>query len=181
MEVWKPVNGYEWYYEVSNLGRIRSLDRITVFKDGRTRKFYGKILEANTVNNSGYATISLHENGKSKTILIHRIVAEAFIDNPLECKEINHIDQDKLNNSVDNLEWCTHKENVNHGDEIERGAKKQRKIFVQKDMSGNVVKVWSGFKKMQRETGFQRKSVYDCCIGKRDSYKGFRWEYSEAF
>ena len=92
MEVWKSVKGYEGYYEVSNEGRIRSLDRITVFKDGRKRKFYGKILENNAVNNSGYATIGLHDCGKQKTLLVHRIVAEAFVDNPHMYGEVNHID-----------------------------------------------------------------------------------------
>lgn len=180
MENWKPVKGYEIFYEVSDKGRIRSLDRVTVFKDGRTRKFFGKILEIKTTNRSGYLTIGLHDNGSQKTVLVHRLVAEAFVDNPQSYNEVNHIDQDKLNNSAENLEWCTHKENVNHGDEIERGAIKQRRNFKQLDLNGNLIKIWSGFKEMQRETGFQRKSVYDCCVGKRDSYKGFRWEYEEA-
>ena len=179
MENWKPVKGYEMFYEVSDKGRIRSLDRVTVFKDGRIRKFYGKILECSTVNNSGYLTIGLHNNGNSKTFLVHRIVAEAFIKNPHLCNEVNHIDQNKLNNSANNLEWCTHRENVNHGDEIERGAKKQRRSFRQIDLNGKLIKIWNGFKQMQRETGIQRKSVYDCCIGKRESYMGFRWEYVE--
>lgn len=180
MEIWRPVKGYEGLYEVSNKGRIRSLDRIAIFKDGRSRKYYGKVLEIKTVNNSGYLTVGLHNNGKQKTLLVHRVVAEAFIDNPNRYPEVNHIDQDKLNNRIENLEWCTHIKNVNHGDEIERGAAKQRRNFRQLDMDGNLIRVWSGFKKMERETGFQRKSVYDCCIGKRDSYKGFRWEYEEA-
>lgn len=108
---------------------------------------------------------------------MHRIVAEAFIENSNGYTEVNHIDQNKFNNDVSNLEWCTHKENVNHGDEIERGAIKQRRKFRQLDLNGNLIKIWNGFKQMQRETGFQRKSVYDCCTGKRDSYKGFKWEY----
>ena len=180
MEEWKPVKNYEQYYEVSSLGRIRSLDRKTIFKDGRVRQFYGKVLIINTVNNSGYLTVSLHDRGKSKTFLVHRIVAEAFVENPNQYTEVNHIDQNKKNNRVENLEWCTNKENVNHGNEIERGAKKQRRNFVQLDMDGNLVKVWSGFKKMQRETGVQRKSVYECCVGKRDSYMGYKWKYAEA-
>ena len=180
MEIWKPVIGYENYYEVSNKGRIRSLDRVTLFKDGKTRKFCGKIISLRAMNNSGYLTVGLHDTGKQKTFLVHRIVAEAFIENPNGYKEINHIDQNKLNNDVSNLEWCTHKENVNHGDEIERGAIKQRRCFRQLDMDGNLIKVWNGFKKMQRETGFERKSVYECCIGKRESYKGYRWEYAEV-
>lgn len=180
MEIWKPVKGYEELYEVSNQGRVRSLDRVIVFKDSRKRKFYGKILKTKTVNNSGYQTIALHDSGKSKTFLVHRIVAETFLDNPLFLGEVNHIDQNKLNNKADNLEWCTHKENMNHGDEIERGARKQRRKFRQLDLDGNLIKVWHGFKQMERETGLQRKSVYDCCVGKRESYMGFKWEYEEA-
>lgn len=94
--------------------------------------------------------------------------------------EVNHIDENKFNNKASNLEWCTHKENVNHGNEIERGARKQRRSFCQLDMDGNLIRIWHGFKKMQRETGFQRKSVYECCVGKRESYKGYKWEYLEA-
>ncbi len=177
MEIWKAVKGYEGIYEVSNFGRIRSLDKEITFKDGRRRKFYGRILRTNTLNNSGYVTVGLHDHGHQISYLLHRVVAEAFVENPNNYSEVNHIDQNKMNNSSDNLEWCTHKENVNHGDEIERGSQKQRKSFRQLDMDGNVIKLWSGFKKMQRETGYQRKSVYECCTGKRDSYKGFRWEY----
>ena len=180
MEIWKPVKGYENCYEVSDAGRIRSLDRTIVFKDGRKRKFYGQILNTQSTNNSGYITVGLHDTGSAKTVLLHRVVAEAFIDNPNGYEEVNHIDQNKFNNSASNLEWCTHKENVNHGDEIERGAIKQRKSFRQLDMDGNLIRVWNGFKKMQRETGFERKSVYECCIGKRESYKGYRWEYVEV-
>ena len=180
MEVWKPVRGYEKYYEVSNLGRIKSTDRLTVFKDGRKRTFYGKVLTIRTVNNSGYLTVGLHDSGKTRTFLVHRIVAEAFIDNPDGMVEVNHIDQNKLNNSAANLEGCTHRENVNHGDEIERGAKKQRRAFKQLDRDGNLIKVWQGFKQMQRETGYQRASVYRCCIGQRESYQGYKWEYAEV-
>lgn len=180
MEVWKPVRGYEEYYEVSNLGRIKSVYRLTVFKDGRKRRFYGKILATRSVNNSGYLTVGLHDSGKTKTFLVHRIVAEAFVSNPYGRDEVNHIDQDKLNNSASNLEWCTHKENTNHGDEIERGARKQRRSFYQLDMDGNLIKVWHGFKQMQRETGYQRASVYRCCVGQRESYKGYKWKYAEV-
>lgn len=178
MEVWKPIKGYENYYEVSNNGKIRSLDRITVFKDGRKRKFFGKILVLQATNNSGYVTVGLHDSGKTKTFLLHRLVAESFVDNPYDLKEVNHIDQDKFNNAASNLEWCTHKENVNHGDEIERGAQKQRMSFCQLDMDGKLVKVWHGFKKIEREAGFSRKAIRDCCIGKRDSYRGYKWEYA---
>lgn len=177
MEEWKPVRGFEEYYEVSNWGKIRSLDRTIVFKDGRKRKFYGKILTISAQNNSGYNTVGLHIKGKSKTFLLHRIVAEAFVPNPLGLDEVNHKDENKRNNTASNLEWCTHAENVNHGNEIERGADKQRRSFRQLDLNGNLIRVWKGFKQMQRETGFQRKSVYDCCVGKRGSYKGYKWEY----
>lgn len=178
-EIWKPITGYEKYYHVSNFGRIKSLDRITVFKDGRKRKFIGKILTLRVKNNSGYLTVGLHEDGKSTTYLVHRVVATTFIDNQRGLDEVNHIDQNKNNNYATNLEWCTHIDNVNHGDEIERGAKKQRRMFRQLDLNGKVICIWNGFKKMQRETGYQRKSVYECCIGKRDSYMGYKWEYIE--
>ena len=166
-------------YQISNCGNVRSLDRITSNQNGSKINRAGKP-KAKTIDNLGYYHVRLSKDSKTNTFRIHRLVAEAFIENPNGYKEINHIDQNKLNNDVSNLEWCTHKENVNHGDEIERGAIKQRKSFRQLDMDGNLIKVWNGFKKMQRETGFERKSVYECCIGKRESYKGYRWEYAEV-
>lgn len=119
------------------------------------------------------------KNGKSTTKLIHRLVAEAFCDNPYGFDYVNHKDMNRLNNAYDNLEWCTAKYNNQYGGCAERSAETQRKEFYQMDMDGNVVKKWRGFKKIERELGYQRKTIYLCCIGKRESYMGYKWAYAE--
>ena len=113
IEEWRPIEGYEGLYEVSNLGRVRSLDRFYY------RLHKGKVLSP-TKDRYGYLTVTLNCNGKSKTIKIHRLVAQAFLPNPDNLPQVNHKDEDKTNNNVDNLEWCTAKYNVNFGTRQER-------------------------------------------------------------
>lgn len=118
MEVWKAVKDYEGLYEVSNLGRVRSVSRIIRWGRG---KGYDKLIESKilspSINNSGYKIIPLSKP-KHKTICrtIHRLVAEAFIPNPNNLTDVNHKDEDKMNNNVENLEWMTHKDNMNWGE-----------------------------------------------------------------
>ena len=114
IEEWRPVVGYEGLYEVSNTGQVRSLDRYVIDSLGH-RKFYkGKVLSI-VKNKNGYLLINLYCNEKNKKCLVHRLVAEAFVSNPDNLPEVNHKDEDKTNNRVDNLEWCNRKYNVNFG------------------------------------------------------------------
>ena len=113
IEEWRPIEGYEGLYEVSNIGRVRSVDRFYY------RLHKGKVLSP-TKDRYGYLTVTLNCNGKSKTIKIHRLVAQAFLPNPDNLPQVNHKDEDKTNNNVDNLEWCTAKYNVNFGTRQER-------------------------------------------------------------
>lgn len=110
MEEWRPVVGYEGLYEVSNTGRVRSVDRY----DNRNCFRKGKVLSPGK-NTKGYLSVVLNCNGKRKTITVHRLVAEAFLLNPDNLPEVNHRDEDKTNNRVDNLEFCDHKYNLNYG------------------------------------------------------------------
>ena len=111
------VFDYTGLYQVSNLGRVRSLDRI----DGMGRKVEEKILKLG--NNKGYQSVFLHKNGKAKIFQVHRLVATAFIPNPDNLPVVNHKDENPSNNCVDNLEWCTQKYNINYGTSIERMSK----------------------------------------------------------
>lgn len=113
-EIWRPVVGYEGLYEVSSYGRVRSVDRYVKACYEKYRLHKGKILSPGK-DKDGYLFVVLSCNGKHKTITIHRLVSQAFIPNPDDLPIINHKDEVKTNNSVDNLEWCTAKYNANYG------------------------------------------------------------------
>lgn len=112
-EIWKPVPGYEGYYEVSSLGRIRSIDRCTKNRWGSETFHRSQVMKCRIFKN-GYAHVKLTKDGKRYEPSVHRLVAIAFIPNPNELPQVNHIDGDKANNTVQNLEWCTGSENQLH-------------------------------------------------------------------
>lgn len=124
-EIWKEITDFP-IYEVSNTGKFRVKERrAKVFNKGGIRIFPEHIINT-PLNNAGYKIAQMRYNGKIRNTTIHRLVAETFIQNPNNYPEVNHKDENKLNNSVDNLEWCTHKYNVNYGTVIERITKKNR-------------------------------------------------------
>ena len=135
-EIWKPIKGYEGFYEVSNLGRVRSLDRTEYIRNkagGITaRQKRGKILKPHLDSRGCY----LHVGLRGKSTNVHRIVAKTFIDNPNGYPEVNHKDEDKTNNAVTNLEWCDHKYNNNYGSKIgsTRGTKNPSSKLTEKDI-----------------------------------------------
>ena len=123
-EIWKDVIGYEEQYQVSSLGNIRSKDRMIIDCLGRKRTLKSHKIRIQT-SKIGYKQVLLHKGGKVKTRLVHRLVAEAFIPKTETSKnEINHKDENKANNNIDNLEWCDHKYNINFGTRTEKPAKK---------------------------------------------------------
>lgn len=111
-EHWVPITGYEGWYEVSDEGRVRSVDRIVYFKNGHSRFYKGQIMKFRYHN--GYAMVNLNKNKKMKEFYVHRLVIENFTLHPRNKKWVNHIDGDKSNNKLVNLEWCTPKENNDH-------------------------------------------------------------------
>ena len=136
-EIWRPIEGYEGLYEVSNTGRVRSVDRYVKTCYGSYRLYKGKVLSL-VITSYGYFVVSLHFNGKQNTIKVHRIVAQAFIPNPDNLPEVNHKDEVKTNNNVDNLEWCDSKYNNSYGSKIER----QKKTNIQNGL-------WTGLSKKE--------------------------------
>jgi hypothetical protein len=111
-EIWKDVDGYEGYYQVSSFGRVRSLDRVV------NNHFYGGRILCLASDSDGYKVVGLHKNG-SKTVKVHRLVAQAFIPNPQNLPEVNHKDENKKNNFYNNLEWCTTKYNLTYGHRLD--------------------------------------------------------------
>lgn len=115
-EYWKEIKGFEGLYEISSTGKVRSLDKVVLCRAGKTRIIKGK--ELILTKNCGYLMIVLHKDHKAFSRLVHRMVAEAFIPNPNNYPQVNHKDEDKTNNNVENLEWCSCEYNNNYGSHI---------------------------------------------------------------
>ena len=174
-EEWKTIEGYD-RYEISSFGRVRS----KVFN-----KNEGSILKP-TVNGAGYLCVFLYKGKgdiRGKAHRIHRLVAEHFIPNPSNLPCINHKDEDKTNNRVDNLEWCTHQYNDSYGTRGERISKKVRnhpgmsRKIEQLTMDGKHVEFYLSAGEAQRQ-GFHHGHVIECCRGKLKHHKGFIWRYA---
>ena len=112
-EIWRDINDFKGLYQVSNLGRVRSIDRMTIYCTGAKRITKGMILSISK-NKLGYPQVNLSNKDRSYSRRVHRLVANAFIENPKKYKEINHIDGNKENNTVSNLEWCDRSYNIKH-------------------------------------------------------------------
>lgn len=174
-EIWRPIKGYESLYEVSNLGRVKSLPR-------ETNNQYGKEERILKTEKSikGYVMVSLRKEGKSKLCSIHRLVAEAFIPNPNNLPCVNHIDEDKTNNRVSNLEWCTHKYNINYGSCIERRVNKQKKPVNQYTLDGVFIRQWTSAGEASKELHIGRMNICAVCNNHKwvKSAGGFIWRYA---
>ena len=176
-EIWKDILGYEGLYQVSNFGRVRSLDRIVKEKNGKNKFLKGKILKYILVY-GGYMVVRLSKNGILKNYYVHRLVAQAFLDNPDNLPQVNHKDENPLNNVVSNLEWVSAKYNCNYGTRNERVAEKLSKTVLQYDLEGNFIKEWKSIMECGRN-GYIFTSVSKCCLGKQKTHKGYIWKYKE--
>lgn len=172
-EIWKDVVGYEGLYQVSNLGNVKSLIGWDVSKQQYIKR--EKVLSP---SESEYKRVVLYKDGKCKTISIHRLVAKTFLDNPNNLPQINHKDENKYNNCVDNLEYCTHKENMNHGTKQEResNVKTKYKVF-QYDLHGNFIKEWKNLREIEQNTNYKKSNIGYCCRNKNKTAYGFKWKY----
>lgn len=178
-EIWKDILGYEGLYQVSNFGRVKSLERLIKYTENKIVLRKCRIIKTNT-NKCGYVYVVLHKDGIKKMKTIHRLVAEAFLDNPDNLPQVNHKDENKLNNSVENLEWCDAKYNVNYGTALTRRTIKKSKIVYQYDLKGNFIREWSSTMECGRN-GYNQGSVSACCRGKRKYHKDCIWKYKEDY
>lgn len=184
MEEWKDIAGYEGLYQVSNLGRVRSLPR----KDPRGHQLKGKYLKPGTGTN-GYLFVVLSKNGIVSTNDIHRLVAQAFIDNPNNLPFVNHKDEVKTNNQVENLEWCTPKYNVNYGgccqriSESRKGQRlsaetieKIRRKNMKRVLCVETGKVFDSIKSAEAATN--ATTICNALKGRIETAGGYHWRYA---
>lgn len=154
-EFWKDVENYEDLYEVSDAGRVRN-------------KVSGKILKPFSDGRKGYLKVDLYKDGIRKTYRIHRLVAEAFIPNPLNLSQVNHIDENKINNNVDNLEWCDCQYNIDYS---------KAKSVNQFSLDGRLLNTYKSTMEASRQTGISQGNISECCRDKRGQAGNFIWKY----
>lgn len=179
-EIWKPVVGFEGYYEVSSLGRVRSVERLLVDKIGRRYVWPSVVLSPSKAVRTGHLWLYLSKNNRRERFFVHRLVAMAFIPNTDNLPFINHKDENSQNNRVDNLEWCTNKYNVNYGTALVRMAQKNMIPVIGTDKDGNEYR-FASIKEAGEKTGACRKDIAHCCrkLPYRQTAGGYRWRYAE--
>ena len=180
-EIWKDIKGFEDRYQISSEGRVKSLARKFIDRSGHGQNIKERILKLKT-DKDGYKVIGIKDiSGKRKYFRVHRLVCEAFIPNPDNKPQVNHIDEDKSNNRICNLEWCTCTENNNHGTRTARAIKNTAKALSksvgQYTLDGELVKVFQSTREAERQTGFNHQDIASVANGKRQTAYGYRWKY----
>ena len=190
-EIWKSVKDFDGMYEVSNLGNVRSVDRekIQWNRYKNTKRFYkGTLLKQH--NLKGYNAVSMWKKGKMYNLQVHRLVAKAFLKNPNNYPCVNHIDGNKKNNKLNNLEWCTYSHNTKEAyrlglkvigekqkNQIKQLGLKSGKKVVQKDMLGNIINIFDSGRQASLKLGISQGNISMCCNGIRKSTGNYLFEY----
>ena len=172
-EIWLPIEGYENLYEVSNLGRVRRLESVVTSKNGVTQKVSGKILKPRVVQ--GYLRVNLCKNGIRRSYYIHRLVSTAFIPNPDKKPQVNHIDEDKTNNTAENLEWCTAKENNNYGTRTKRSSEKRSKPVLCVELN----QIFPSLTEAARQLSLSVGNISYVLAGRSKTAGGYHFEFAE--
>ena len=179
-EVWRDVKGYEGLYQVSSNGRVKSLERTFIDKIGRERYVKECILKPG-MDKGGYLRVGLCDGEKRKTFKVHRLVCEAYHENPDNKPQVNHINEIKTDNRACNLEWATARENSNFGTRNERIGKKsaitKSKPICQYTLDEKIVKTWASLTEVKRKTGFSQGNISEVANGNRKTAYGFVWKY----
>lgn len=179
-EIWKDIPEYEGLYQASNLGRIKSLERI----DALGHRLKEKILKP-SIGNSGYYQVCLCKNSIVKHYMIHRLVWKAFNGSIPKNMQCNHLNEIKTDNRLENLNLMTSKENVNYGTRNERAGKvlknrkDQSKIVLQFTLESILVKEYPSVMQAVRDNGFNQGNIFACCNGRQKTAYGYKWRYKE--
>lgn len=178
-EEWRDIAGYEGLYQISNLGRVKSLNRMINGSYGSKKVIKCRMLRP-VDNSKGYKCVLLCKDGKKCRTYIHHIVAQAFVANPDKCSEVNHKDEDKSNNRADNLEWCTRRYNVNYGTARERITNNMTGPYKSKQViCVETGIVYASSMEAERKTGASHSNIIKCCLGKQKTTGGYHWKYSD--
>ena len=184
MENWKDIENYKGLYQVSDCGRIKSLARDIYCQNGTVHRTKEKILVQN-LDKNGYQYVCLSKNGKRKFMFVHRLVAIAFIPNPENKPQVNHIDEVKTNNTVENLEWCSAQYNTNYGTRNERSVQNHKYPKLGNHQRAKVVfceelnKTFDCITSAGKVLGVNRVSISQACSGKQNTAGGFHWKYAD--
>lgn len=176
-EIWKDIKGYEGLYQVSNLGRVKSLYKEIIKSNGRN--FYSKEKLLKFTMRSGYYNINLTSNKIRKSFEVHRLVAQAFIPNVNNLPQVNHKNGNKTDNKVENLEWVTRKGNMEHATKILKVNFRPKIKIVQYDRKGNYIKKWESLSNASKELGISCSSISKCCKRKLKTAGKYVWRYKD--
>lgn len=175
MEIWKDIEEYKGKYQASNIGNIKNMITNKVLKQ--------------YIGSNGYYRIGLYKDKKTKVFEVHRLITKTFIDNVENKKEVNHIDGNKLNNNINNLEWVTHKENINHAwktklfEPVREASRRYgkdnpaAKRVVQYDLKGNIIKRYDCIVEAVRETNISKTNIGKCCNYRQKTAGGYIWRF----
>ena len=174
--VWKDVSGFEGLYQVNNYGEVKSICRFEP-NSGRAGMWYKERTLKQGKDRNGYLQVVLHKHGKPYTYKVHRLVAIEFLDNPENLPCINHKDENKQNNNIENLEWCDVKYNNNYNDRQIKISQKRKRSVIQTDLLGNFIARYDSIKSAAKAVNGCAGHIIYCCKGKWKRHKNYMWEY----
>ena len=179
-EIWKDIEGYEGEYQISNFGRVRSLDKKVNVKNNYTAIKHGKILKLH--KKLRYKYIMLSSKNVTKMCRVHILVARAFVENPQKKTQVNHINGNKFDNRAENLEWVTPKENLIHAWKNELNKRCEPKEIFQYDKNGRFIMRYESAKEASRKTGIDHANICRCASGKkyRKTAGGYSWKWGKS-
>ena len=176
-EIWKDIKGYEGLYQISSLGRVKSLKRYVRHSKGGM-KIVNESIKGTFRHQDGRERVELSKNGVNKKFFVYRLIAEAFIPNPNGYKEVNHKDENPANSSIDNLEWCNHLYNMNYGTRTERASlSKNKGVGMYHPDTDVLMMAFVSVKEASDYMDVSKSSISNSCRNKQDKVKGYKFKF----